>query len=115
MQQSHPDVQSTYCGFGVYTDNLAQPQIDWDLNNTYIQDKGINQDFGRFDSPDDFYQQHRQQLGFVKGLIFKYLVRHLMNRNVDKIRTKHKAEKAIHHIQTVIHKLTDSEAINLAT
>ncbi|WOE30846.1 MULTISPECIES: transglutaminase-like domain-containing protein [unclassified Acinetobacter] len=86
LQSINKEVKNTFCGYGVYTENFQNPPIDWNLNHTYIQDKGINQDFGLFDSPDLFYQQHQQQLGYFKRLVFKYIIRHLMNQNVNMIR-----------------------------
>ena len=83
-----PPLTATFCGYGVYTDNFLNPPIEWNLNDTYIQDKGINQDFGIFESPDDFYKKHRQELSFFKKLMYIYIVRHLMNRNVKKIRNR---------------------------
>lgn len=77
---------TTFCGYGVYTDNFTNPEIDWNLNHTYIQHKGINQDFGIFNTPDEFYSKHRQKLGFIKEFIFKNVVRHTMNKNVERIR-----------------------------
>lgn len=87
LQAIYNNCKTTFCGFGVYTDNFQNPIIDWDWNNTYIQDKGINKDFGLFDTPDEFYQKHQQQLSPVKQFFFKYIVRFIMNRNVNKIRT----------------------------
>ena len=92
LQKMYKSTSNTFCGFGVFTENFDNPPIDWNLNNTYIQDKGINQDFGIFDSPDVFYSQHQQQLGFIQGIMFKNIVRQLMNKNVDKIRNAKIAE-----------------------
>ncbi|TCB81619.1 transglutaminase-like domain-containing protein [Acinetobacter sp. ANC 4173] len=86
LQKMYKSSSNTFCGFGVFTQNFANPPIDWNLSHTYIQDKGINQDFGIFDSPDDFYNQHQQQLSFIQGIMFKNIVRHLINKNVDNIR-----------------------------
>ncbi len=86
LQEENKDCKTTFCGFGVYTDNFENPPIDWNFNDTYIQSKGVNQDFGVFDSPDEFYAKHRQEIGPIKNFIFKYFIRHLMNRTVDKIR-----------------------------
>jgi hypothetical protein len=77
---------SAFCGYGIATGNLMKPQIDWNVNDTYIQKDGINADFGIFDSPDEFFGQHRQKLGKVKTLIFKRIVRNVMNNNVRRIR-----------------------------
>lgn len=86
LQQEKPDCKTTFCGFGVYTDNFQSPEIDWNLNHTFIQDKGINQDFGVFDTPDEFYKKHQQKLNVFKRFVFQYIVRHIMNSNVEKIR-----------------------------
>jgi len=86
LQQENPDCKTTFCGFGVYTDNFQNPAIDWNLNNTFIQDKGINQDFGVFDTPDEFYKKHQQKLNVFKRFVFQNFVRHIMNSNVERIR-----------------------------
>ena len=86
IQQENPECKTTFCGFGVYTDNFQNPTIDWSLNNTFIQDKGINQDFGLFYTPDEFYKKHQQKLNVFKRFAFKNFVRQIMNRNVERIR-----------------------------
>lgn len=87
LQQSNQDCKTTFCGYGVYTENFENPVVEWNLNHTYIQEKGINQDFGLFDTPDDFYTRHGQNLGFFKKLVFRFVARHRMNKNVERIRT----------------------------
>lgn len=86
LQAKNKDCKTTFCGYGAYTDNFENPPIEWNLNNTYIQDKGINQDFGLFDTPDEFYAKHQQKLGAFKKFIFRKIVRRKMNRNVERIR-----------------------------
>lgn len=86
LQKLNSECKTTFCGYGAYTKNLAQPEIEWNFNHTYIQREGINQDFGLFDSPDAFYAQHSQKLNSLKKFLFKKFIRHLMNRNVQKVR-----------------------------
>lgn len=86
LQEQNRDCKTTFCGFGVYTDNFENPPIEWNNNNTFIQDKGINQDFGVFDTPDEFYSKHQQKLNPFKRFVFRNIVRHIMNKNVEKIR-----------------------------
>lgn len=88
LRNINKNMTKTFCGFGVFTDNFDNPPIDWNLSDTFIQDKGINQDFGLFDSPDDFYRNHQQELSYIQSLFFKYFIRHLMNKNVNTIRNK---------------------------
>lgn len=88
LQEQHSDCKTTFCGFGVYTDDFKNPPIEWNNNNTFIQDKGINQDFGVFDTPDDFYSKHQQKLNAFKRFVFQNIVRNLMNNNVETIRNR---------------------------
>ncbi|BDS13662.1 transglutaminase-like domain-containing protein [Aureispira anguillae] len=86
LQTQNSACKTTFCGYGAYTDNFQNPAIDWNLNHTYIQEKGINQDFGLFDNPDEFYAQHQQKLGRIKAWMFQHIIRHKMNKNVQNIR-----------------------------
>ncbi|WP_286761062.1 transglutaminase-like domain-containing protein [Salegentibacter sp. UBA1130] len=86
LQEKFSDCKTTFCGYGAYTNNFQRPQVDWNQNHTYIQEKGINQDFGLFDTPDDFYKLHQQKLSPFKRWIYQNYVRHLMNKNVERIR-----------------------------
>ena len=65
---------------------VRSASIDWNGNDTYIQIEGINQDFGVYNNPDEMLLEHHQETGAVKGFIYRHWGRHLMNRNVRKIR-----------------------------
>lgn len=86
LQCYFPDVSGTFCGYGVATQNFKEPQIDWNGADTYIQKDGINNDFGVFDDPDSFYRDYESNLSGIKAILYKYIVRKLMNSNVSKIR-----------------------------
>lgn len=86
LQQAHIDCVEAFCGYGVAVKDFQHPVIDFDRNNTYIQSEGINQDFGIYDCPDDFLKEHRQEMSVIKAFAYRNLGRHLMNRNVKKIR-----------------------------
>lgn len=88
LQALNSECKTTFCGYGAYTDDFQNPPIEWSLNNTFIQAKGINQDFGLFDSPDELYNKHKQELKGIKKFLFLKIVRHRMNKNVAKIRNK---------------------------
>lgn len=80
------DCNGSFCGYGVATTDFKHPPIDWNKNDTYIQKEGINQDFGVFDSPDDFFAAHSQEMSPIKKFAYENLWRHLMNANVKRIR-----------------------------
>lgn len=86
LQKKFSDCETNFCGYGAATDNFQNPQVDWNANDTYIQKEGINQDFGLFDSPDEFFKKHQQRLSPLKKWTYQNIGRKLMNRNVEKIR-----------------------------
>ena len=86
IQKKYKNHSNNFCGYGIYTEKLQSPEIEWDENNTYIQSLGINNDFGIFDTPDDFYKIHFQDLSFIKRIIYETIVRKIINKNVEKIR-----------------------------
>ena len=55
---------------------------------TYIQSEGINQDFGVYDCPDELLKEHHQEISAFKAFVYRHIGRHLMNRNVRKIRER---------------------------
>ncbi len=86
MQKNFSDIKTNFCAYGVCIENFENLVIDWDLNNTYIQSKSITKDLGIFDSPDKLHEKYRQKLGVIKNMLYQNFVRHLLNRNVEKIR-----------------------------
>lgn len=92
LQTAHPECTGAFCGYGVAVKDFRAPVIDFDRNDTYIQREGIDQDFGIYDTPDELLKEHGQEIGAVKRFIFRHLGRHLMNRNVRKVRALRKRE-----------------------
>ena len=86
LQQRFAGHRGPFLGYGVGTADLADPAVDWRCGDTYIQRDGINQDFGVFDDPDGFYARYGANLSGPKRWVFERIVRHMMNRNVDRIR-----------------------------
>ena len=88
LQSIYRECNGAFCGYGVGVKDFKNPVIDFNRNNTYIQSEGINQDFGLYDSPDDMLREHHQELTPIKKLAFRFFGRHMMNRNVKKIRNR---------------------------
>ena len=86
LQCTFPDISGSFCGYGVATSDFRNPQIEWNGNDTYIQKDGINHDYGVFDDPDSFYKMHGSNLRGIKAILYKHVVRKLMNLNVSRIR-----------------------------
>ncbi len=86
LQKKFSSCEGYFCGYGVATKDFKNPIIDFNGNNTYIQKEGINNDFGVYDSPDELLKEHHQEMKKMKAFLYRHLGRHLMNRNVKKIR-----------------------------
>lgn len=86
LQQNFSGTKSL-CGFGAGTDCLDAPPVRWEGHDTYIQETGIEQDFGVFETPDQFYSEHMQKFGRVRGLLYRFIIRHWMNTRVRAIRS----------------------------
>ncbi len=87
LQCINKDCTGAFCGYGVAVKDFQHPVIDFDRNNTYIQSEGIVRDLGIYSSPDELLKEHGQDLSPFKEFLFRNMGRHLMNRNVRKIRT----------------------------
>ena len=86
LQDKFKDCTGSFCGYGVATPDFKNPSIEWNENNTYIQKDGIVKDLGIFDCPDELFMVYQQKVGRFKDFAFKYIVRHLMNKNIKRIR-----------------------------
>lgn len=88
LQKHFADCSGAFCGYGVAVRDFQKPVIEWNANDTYIQSEGINQDFGVYDSPDELLKEHGQEMSRCREFLYRHIGRHLMNRNVRKIRNK---------------------------
>lgn len=86
LQALNSDCVGAFCGYGAAVRDLKHPVIDFNRCNTYIQSEGIVQDFGVYPSPDELLREHHQEMSRFKAFIYRNVGRHLMNRNVRRIR-----------------------------
>ena len=86
LQKKFSNCKNDFCGYGVATKNFKNPPINWNKNNTYIQKEVINKDFGIYSDPDVFLKNHHQRISHLKEFMYKNIGRHIMNKNVIKIR-----------------------------
>jgi hypothetical protein len=84
----HPLEHGPFLGFAVGTDNLDAPSIDWNETDTFVQKTGVNQDFGVFDDPDEFYRARGANFAGPRRWLYRQWVRRVMNANVDRLRAR---------------------------
>ncbi len=85
LQRRFPG-RKRFCGYGAATPDLSAPEVEWRGRDTYIQKDGIADDFGVFDSPDEFYARHGSNLSGLKRWLYTQVIRHRMNAQVRRIR-----------------------------
>lgn len=90
VRNRFPDHEGKFRGYAIATDRFENPPIEWTGEDTYIQDKGINRDFGVFETPDQFYAQYGGNLNGIKQWLFSTVVRHQLNRQVQEVRDQSK-------------------------
>lgn len=90
LQAQFSEVEGAFCGYGVAVSDFKNPSVMWQGRNTYIQVEGINHDYGVFSNPDTFYNKHGGNLRGFKALVYKHVIRHQMNTNVQRIRDRGK-------------------------
>ena len=87
LKQTFGDGDKGYCGYGAGTENLKNANVQWSGKNTYIQKTGINQDFGVFNSPDEFFSNYAQEFPAWKAFLYENVFRHWMNARAENIRS----------------------------
>ena len=92
LQQKFSEAKDNFCGYGVATKCFSTPDTNWRGTDTYIQKEGIHDDFGIYDSPDEFYQDIGTNLSGLKRWIYQRIIRHLINSNVSNIRNTKPSE-----------------------
>lgn len=90
LQSMYDDCKGGFCGFGVAVTDFQNPKIEFERNNTYIQSEGIVKDLGVYHSPDELLEVHQQEMSMIKRFAYRYIGRHLMNRNIKQIRNSKK-------------------------
>lgn len=86
LQSKFAACTGAFCGYGVAVKDFQHPVIDFAPCDTFIQSEGIVRDFGVYNSPDELLREHHQEMSGLRQFSYRHLGRHLMNRNVKRIR-----------------------------
>lgn len=86
LRRKFPTARGPFTGYGVAVRDFNDLHLDFSLSDTYIQSEGITADWGIYDSPDELLLKHHQKMSQLKAFFYSHIGRHLMNRNVRRIR-----------------------------
>lgn len=87
VQNKFSDCSGGFCGYGIATSNLKNPEIHWNGNDTYIQKNAIVADLGLYNDPDIFFKSHKQKINILVKFMYRNVIRRVLNRKVAKIRS----------------------------
>ncbi|EWH10585.1 hypothetical protein DS2_07128 [Catenovulum agarivorans DS-2] len=96
IQSKFSQTKESFCGYGIATTCLAKPETEWTGTNTYIQKEGIHDDFGIYDSPDEFYAEQGTNLTGIKRWAYQNFIRYIINWNVQRLRGQNVSAEAQH-------------------
>lgn len=86
LRSRFPEVTGAFLGYGAGTSSLSSPANDWRGTSTYIQQTGVNADFGVYETPDAFYAAKGTNLRGLRAWLFRVWIRATLNRKVDEVR-----------------------------
>ncbi len=75
-----------FIGYGIAVDDLCNPPIRWNLQDTYIQHKAIIKDLGIYNSPDEFYAKYGTTFSGMKGVVYRNVIMKALNKRIEELR-----------------------------
>ena len=81
-----PEYKGAFTDYAVAVKDFSNLQIDWEGKDTTVQKEAVAEDYGVFDTPDDFFPAHPQLYKGIKKFIYEKIGRKIMTKNVAKIR-----------------------------
>ena len=88
LKKLFPEYSGRFFDYAVAVEDFADLHIDWVGENTTVQGQAVVEDFGIFDSPDEFYLGHVQYYRGIKKFMYEKFGRKLMTKRVAKIRKR---------------------------
>lgn len=88
LRQMFPDYKGEFFDYAVAVKDFGNLQIDWNGENTAIQQQAIQVDLGIYDSPDEFYAEYKQDYRMIKKFLYENIGRKIMTKRVARIREK---------------------------
>ena len=72
--------------YAIATKDLGSLSSGWEGKSTYVQSEAIVEDYGIFNSPDELFKIHKQDIGKIKEVLYSIYGCKRMTKNVEKIR-----------------------------
>lgn len=86
VKKKCPDKTGAFKGYAVSVTDIGNLDLNWKGEDLFVQNTSVVEDYGVFESPDVFFNGHKQTWNKVKDFAYVHYGRKVMNRNVSKIR-----------------------------
>lgn len=86
LQKKFPDYKGKFFDYAVAVKDFSNLQIEWNGENTTVQQQAVVEDLGVFDTPDEFYTEYKQEYRGIKKFMYENIGRKIMTRKVAKVR-----------------------------
>lgn len=86
LQKMFPDYKGKFFDYAVAVKDFSNLQIDWNGENTTVQQQAVVKDLGVFNTPDEFYAEYKQEYHGIKKFMYENIGRKIMTKKVVKIR-----------------------------
>ena len=88
VKEKYSDISGPFARYAISVPDLKNLDLNWNGSDTFVQNESVVKDYGVFDDPDSFFENHPQTWSKPKNFAYVHFGRKLMNRNVAKIRGK---------------------------
>lgn len=86
IKDKHKNVSGPFAKYAVAVSNLERLDLNWRGEDTFVQNDAVVVDYGVYDNPDNFFEQHHQTWSKLKNFAYVHYGRKVMTGNVDKMR-----------------------------
>ena len=81
-----PNKKGAFKEYAISVSDIATLDLSWKGEDLFVQNTSVVEDYGVFDSPDAFFEEHKQTWNMVKDFAYVHYGRKVMNKNVSRIR-----------------------------
>ncbi|MBQ6265606.1 MAG: transglutaminase domain-containing protein [Clostridia bacterium] len=86
LKELNAEAKDEFYGYGFAAKGFQSAAADWQGESASIINRAFKRDLGVFASPDELLGERTQEIKGLRAVLYSFAVRHLMNRNIKKIR-----------------------------
>lgn len=86
LKAMFPNYTGEFRRYAVAVKDFSVIDIKWKGRDTFIQRAAVVKDYGTFETPDDFFMAHPQNVAGLKRILYEKVGRKIMTKRVERIR-----------------------------